>query len=830
MVTADELPSRTGHPQFESQSGLEPAAGDPAPLISVIIPTHNGERTLEETIESVLGQTFSNWELIVIDDGSTDSTLTVLSQIADPRLKVFSYGNAGVAASRNRGLAHASGVFVAFLDHDDLWTPNKLQTQCLALQKNPHAAVAYSLVDCIDASGCFLHPSSRIMESGDVHARLLLTDFLDTTSNPLIRRRALEEVGGFNPSFACADDWEIFLRLAARNPFVCVPEVQVLYREHPDSQSFDVTRMEEAVLGVCESAFADAPAHLQHLKRVSLGNCYKFLATRALRGHPGRQRGLLAARFLWMAVQKDPLLPLTPAFAYTVCMVAAMILLPRWVRALSSKWGRLPGGNALLRHIRNDPSRSWLCGTVDLATPCTCRHPTHRRLLVGVESMTNRYRAWVPVAFTLVLILVALRGYGGGRAWRLGPPFGAAMGQDFRAVLRAANEIKAGENPYAYALAFGRSPNFQEFHTWEVAPYPYPLLAANLFRPLTGLEPEAALNLWMAVNLALVVGCALLGVWAFSDAGFAAGTMRFLFMVTLFYLHGPTQINLLLGQIDLAILFLLLLSYLLYRGGHSIAAGVSLAFAATLNPTAGAVLLFFVWKRQWRLLGVSLATVTLLTAAGFCIAGWDRLPDYLEVAQLWSSGPLLSFPHNQSVTGFALRAFTTNAYIVPLKVVPWLGQAIPILVGLLATGSCLVSTTRADNRTEPANGVEYGLTITTLMLIWPQFSDIHFVWALVPISALLLPTMDNLRDASSLLLLAPGFLIALYLGYPPIQDMIYTGSQSLLQGGELVARSKLLQTGGYLFGLVALHLCMVVSLSLKRTGKHGPQGFGSNGK
>jgi hypothetical protein len=830
MATVNESPSPTGPLPLESRADLEPSAESEAPLISVIIPTHNGERTLGETIESVLRQTFTNWELIVIDDGSTDSTPAILSQIADSRLKVFSYDNAGVAASRNRGLAHASGAFVAFLDHDDLWTPDKLQAQCRALQRNPQAAVAYSLVDCIDASGHFLHPASRITESGDVHARLLLTDFVDTTSNPLIRRRALDKVGGFNPSFAGADDWEILLRLAARNPFVCVPEVQVLYREHPDSQSFDVTAMEEAVLGVCESAYAGAPAHLQHLKRVSLGNCYKFLATRALRGHPSRQRGLLSARFLWTAVRKDPLLLLTPAFAYTVCILAATILLPQWVRAVSSRWGRIPGGNALLRHIRNDPGRSWLCGTLGLGIWRASGSRTCRRLPVSIERMISRYRAWIPVVFTLVLILVALRGYAGGRAWRLGPPFGAVMGQDFRAILRAAHEIKAGENPYAYALAFARSPDFREFHTWEVAPYPYPLLTANLFRPLTELEPEAALDFWIAVNLALVVACALLAVWAFSTAGLLATTTRFLFMLTLFYVYGPTQTNLLLGQMDLIILFLLLLSYVLYRRGHDTVAGVSLAFAVALNPTAGALLLFFGWKRQWRLLGVSLATVTLLSAAGFCIAGWDRLPDYLEVARLWSGGPLLSFPHNQSVTGFAVRAFTTNAYIAPLKVVPWLGRAIPILVGLLAAGSWLASTTPADDRTAPVNGVTYGLTITTLMLIWPQFSDIHFVWALVPISALLLTAMDNLRDARGLLVLALGFLVALYLGYPPIQDMIYTGSQSLLQRGELVARSKLLQSGGYLFGLVALHLWLVASLSLRRTGKRELYGSASNGE
>jgi glycosyltransferase involved in cell wall biosynthesis len=328
------------------------------PIVSVIIPAHNGEMTIQQTIKSVLNQTLSSLELIVVDDGSTDSTLGVLSQVEDPRLKVFSYHNAGVAASRNRGLAHASGEYAAFLDHDDLWTSDKLEAQHTALQKNPQAAVAYSLVNCIDETGRFLHPGSRILASGNVYARLLLTDFLDTTSNPMIRKHAIEQVGGFDESFASADDWDLFLRLASKYPFVCVPRVQILYREYPDSLSFDVERMEEAALAVCDNAFASAPASLQHLKRASAGNLYKYLAVRALRGHPGRNRGLQATRFLSRAVRHDPALLLTLAFVYTGCVAAAMILLPRWVEVLYTRWERLSSVNALLKHIRGDPRRS----------------------------------------------------------------------------------------------------------------------------------------------------------------------------------------------------------------------------------------------------------------------------------------------------------------------------------------------------------------------------------------------------------------------------------------------------------------------------------------
>ena len=114
------------------------------PTISVIIPIYNAEATILETIESIQQQTFFDWEIVAIDDGSTDGTLELLYSIKDERIKIFSYENSGVAVARNRGIANASGEYIAFLDADDLWTPTKLKSQLAALQNNPKAGVAYS--------------------------------------------------------------------------------------------------------------------------------------------------------------------------------------------------------------------------------------------------------------------------------------------------------------------------------------------------------------------------------------------------------------------------------------------------------------------------------------------------------------------------------------------------------------------------------------------------------------------------------------------------------------------------------------------------------------
>ena len=166
--------------------------------ISVIIPVYNGENTIKETIESVLKQTFTNFELIIINADSTDKTLSIISQIKDERVKVFSYPKANVAVNRNRGFKHATGEYITFLDADDLWTSDKLADQYKALQENPQAAVAYSWTNCIDEHGKYLRKAAHENWNGDVYSKLLIDDFIGSGSNVMIRRDALIAVDGFD--------------------------------------------------------------------------------------------------------------------------------------------------------------------------------------------------------------------------------------------------------------------------------------------------------------------------------------------------------------------------------------------------------------------------------------------------------------------------------------------------------------------------------------------------------------------------------------------------------------------------------------------------------
>jgi glycosyltransferase involved in cell wall biosynthesis len=327
------------------------------PEISVIIPVYNGEKTIQETLESVFNQTFSDYELIVINDGSTDFTLKILSHVKDSRLKVFSYPNGNQAVSRNRGISHASGKYIAFLDADDLWTPDKLEQQFEALQAHPEAAVAYSWSDYIDETSQFLRRGSYKTINGNTYPYFLLANILENGSNPLIRRQALVEVGNFNPDFTPAEDWDMWLRLAKQYQFITIPKPQILYRQSSQSASANVLRLETGSKKVIEQAFSQVPDSLKPLKKRSLANIYKNLTFKALEGKPSQKQGLLAFRFLYNILINDPTMFRQKVTFRTLLKIATFIFLPqRQAEWILSKFGRISNIGALMMYIQTDPN------------------------------------------------------------------------------------------------------------------------------------------------------------------------------------------------------------------------------------------------------------------------------------------------------------------------------------------------------------------------------------------------------------------------------------------------------------------------------------------
>jgi len=299
------------------------------PRVSIILPVYNGAKTIRATIQSALHQTFTDFELIVIDDGSCDSTRSILDECRDPRVTVRTYPNRGLAISRNRGLSLAGGEFVAFLDADDLWLPDKLRLQLAALDEDHEAALAYAWTDYIDDIGRPMHPGQHARNSGAVLDELLVNNFIETGSNPVIRRGAIAECGGFDESLSAAEDWDLWLRLAMRFRFVVVPQTLLLYRVHPDSMSSaDVIRQERCSLQVIEQAFHRVGAS-QSLKRQSVANLYKYLTYRALTPPLSRGMATIALRFWRSAVTRRPALLVRSTFTTIALLkIAAALVLP----------------------------------------------------------------------------------------------------------------------------------------------------------------------------------------------------------------------------------------------------------------------------------------------------------------------------------------------------------------------------------------------------------------------------------------------------------------------------------------------------------------------
>jgi GT2 family glycosyltransferase len=277
------------------------------PTISVIVPTYNAERTILETIKSVQQQTFSDFEIIVINDGSIDLTLELLQKIADQRLKIFSYDNGGVAIARNRGISHAGGEFIAFLDADDLWTPDKLELQLRALQQHPEAGVAYSWTYYFtDGQKDSISPGKQFFFEGNVYGKLLIENFLANGSNPLIRKEVLESVGEFDPTFPHCADWDFYLRLAAVCPFVAVPKHQIFYRQSSGSMTSKIDGIEKQVLTMLEKAYRAAPLEYQSLKNQSLAWVYEYCTQQYLQYSTDLDGVNRAGQKLWKAICLHP--------------------------------------------------------------------------------------------------------------------------------------------------------------------------------------------------------------------------------------------------------------------------------------------------------------------------------------------------------------------------------------------------------------------------------------------------------------------------------------------------------------------------------------------
>jgi glycosyltransferase involved in cell wall biosynthesis len=205
-------------------------------LVSAVIPTHNHGALVPEAVESALAQTWPKIEVIVVDDGSTDDTLVRLARFGS-RITVLRQEHRGPAVARNAGIRASRGEWIAFLDSDDLWMPEKIARCMAALEGARDAAVAYTAVRIHELDTGRKYPLPQYTMSGRLARDLFLECKGVNTSTLVVRRAALDQVGLFDEEFFRAQDWDLMVRLAEHYDCVHVPEILTERRLHGGSLS-----------------------------------------------------------------------------------------------------------------------------------------------------------------------------------------------------------------------------------------------------------------------------------------------------------------------------------------------------------------------------------------------------------------------------------------------------------------------------------------------------------------------------------------------------------------------------------------------------------------
>lgn len=290
------------------------------PLVSVIIPTFNHGHFLTQALSSVINQTFSNWEAIVINNYSTDNTLEVVESFNDSRIKLINFHNNGIiAAARNEGIKNARGMYIAFLDSDDSWLPKKLET-CLDYFNRENCDLICNselLVENGKSLAIWHHgPDSR-----SSYKKLLFQGNCISTSAVTIKKQCLTDVGYFNEDklFMTAEDYDLWLKLAkAGYHFKFIEEVLGKHLKHSGSSSSSVTKHLEAVQSVVESHFKNFSSGLTLF--LNQKTCYSILFYGAARQAASQKLFNLAWSYYIKSWRQNPFRIKTYAGVLLLCL------------------------------------------------------------------------------------------------------------------------------------------------------------------------------------------------------------------------------------------------------------------------------------------------------------------------------------------------------------------------------------------------------------------------------------------------------------------------------------------------------------------------------
>ncbi|HEX5734492.1 MAG TPA: glycosyltransferase [Blastocatellia bacterium] len=232
-------------------------------LVTVVIPCYNQARYLGEAINSVNDQAYSNLEVIVVDDGSTDETAEVAGRYS--QVKCIRQENQGLAAARNRGVEASRGEYVVFLDADDRLVRGAIEVGADSLDSHPDCAFVYGNVRLIDADGSLLLNPPGVNIERDHYLELLRHNHIWSPGAVMYRRSVFDAVGHFDPRVNASADYDLNLRIAMRHPIFCHGEVVLEYRKHDSNMTGNVTEMLKTAMSVRRS----------HGKRVKLSRMQK---------------------------------------------------------------------------------------------------------------------------------------------------------------------------------------------------------------------------------------------------------------------------------------------------------------------------------------------------------------------------------------------------------------------------------------------------------------------------------------------------------------------------------------------------------------------------
>ncbi|MFB2974941.1 glycosyltransferase family 2 protein [Microseira sp. BLCC-F43] len=311
-------------------------------LVSVIIPVYSVEAYIAATVQSVLDQTYDYFELLIVDDGSPDKSREICEQFTDARIKIISQENQGVAAARNSGIRQAKGEFLAFLDGDDLWLPEKLQKHIEHLENSPNVGISFSRYGFIDAAGNFLGIFKISQIEGVTPALILCRNPVGNPSCTVIRREVFEQIKFpknidsqaekycyFDEELHHFEDVELWLRIAIKTDWKIqgISEALTLYRVNPKGASTNLSKQLDGLSKMLEKTSSYAPDLIEPYGKVTKAYTLRKFAQLSVRLRDATTAKKMVHKALsthWQIIVEEPLRTLL-ILAATYCLY----LLPR---------------------------------------------------------------------------------------------------------------------------------------------------------------------------------------------------------------------------------------------------------------------------------------------------------------------------------------------------------------------------------------------------------------------------------------------------------------------------------------------------------------------